>query len=74
MPAWAVALIGGAGAVFGNALVTAYFYGRLSQRVESNEKDLDNHAQDMRDQQTNIGNLRADMGKVKGHLGLNGTL
>lgn len=62
----------GALTVLTNAIVTAYYYGRLSQRVESNEKELDHQADDMRNQWGHIGDLRADMGKVKGKLGVNG--
>jgi hypothetical protein len=59
--------------VLTNAIVTAYYYGRLSQRVESNEKELDHQANDMRTQWGHIGDLRSDMGKVKGRLQMNGS-
>lgn len=65
-------VLGIAVTVMSNAIVTAYFYGRLSQRVESNEKELDHQSNDMRNQWGHIGDLRADMGKVKGKLGVNG--
>lgn len=72
MPTWLATVLVGTVSVMANAILTAYYYGRLSQRVESNEKELDHQADDMRNQWGHIGDLRADMGKVKGKLGVNG--
>ena len=72
MPAWLATVMVGALTVLTNGIVTAYYYGRLSQRVESNEKELDHQSDDMRNQWGHIGDLRADMGKIKGKLGVNG--
>jgi hypothetical protein len=83
MPSWAATLLVGACTVLTNLIVTAFYFGKLSQRVESNEKEmdrqgkelaakLDHQADDMRNQWGHIGDLRADMGKVKGKLGVNG--
>ncbi len=72
MPTWLATILGIAFTVLSNAVVTAYYYGRLAQRVESNEKELNHQADDMRNQWGHIGDLRADMGKVKGKIGVNG--
>lgn len=73
MPTWLATVLVGSLTILCNAIVTAYYYGRLSQRVESNEKELDHQADDMRNQWGHIGDLRADMGKVKGRLQMNGS-
>jgi hypothetical protein len=83
MPTWAATLLVGFCTVLTNLIVTAFYFGKLAQRVESNEKELDRQAKDlgdkidhqaddMRNQWGHIGDLRADMGKVKGKLGVNG--
>ena len=72
MPGWVATLIVGAFTVLMNGIVTAYYYGRLSQRVDSHQERLESQANDMRNQWGHIGDLRADMGKVKGKLGVNG--
>jgi membrane protein implicated in regulation of membrane protease activity len=72
MPGWAATLVVGAFTVLTNAIVTAYYYGRLSQRVDTNSDELKHQADDMRNQWGHIGDLRADVGKVKGKLGING--
>lgn len=83
MPQWMATLIGVGFTLLGNLAITAYFFGRISQSVESNKQtcderekaiaeELKHQSGDMRDQWGHIGNLRADMGKVKGKLGING--
>lgn len=40
MPQWIATLIVGAVSLGGNLLATAYFYGRLTMRVDNHEKKL----------------------------------
>ena len=72
MPTWAATLIVGAVTVLCNALLTAFYYGRLSERVDGHTKELAANDTDQNNQWGHINDLRADMGKVKGKLSING--
>ncbi len=72
MPAWVATLLVGGFTVGTNLLVTAYYFGRLSQRVENLEQQSKDGSRERENQWGHINDLRADMGKVKGKLGVNG--
>ena len=72
MPGWVATLLVGGFTVLVNGLLTAYYYGRLSQTVDSHEKRLDKSESENNDQWFNINDLRENVGKIKGKLGLNG--
>jgi hypothetical protein len=76
MPAWAATLVVGAITLAGNFLVTAFYYGRLTERVSTLQKQFENHVESHesteRDQWSDIAALRESVAKVKGKLGING--
>jgi len=73
MPPWVATLLVGGVTVGTNLLVTAYYYGRLAQRVDNHAADI-KEGKDARTQQWgHINDLRADVGKIKGKLGINGS-
>jgi hypothetical protein len=73
MPTWLATLLVGCVTVAANALLTAYYYGRLSERVEGHRQTLKRHEEENEDREERINTLRENMGKVKGKLGMNGT-
>lgn len=54
-------------------IVAVYFYGGLSQSVKAHDKQLEDLGEEQNDQWDTIGRLREDVGRVKGHLGINGS-
>jgi len=77
MAQWLATVIVGAVSLVGNLLATAYFYGRLSQRVENLGNEFTVHEREQREEERNqwghIVDLRSDVGKLKGHAGINGS-
>lgn len=72
MPAWVATLVVAGITLVGNALITAYFFGSLAQRVKNVEQIVEKHDVDERQQWEHIGELRENVAKVKGKLGING--
>jgi hypothetical protein len=72
MPPWVATLLVGGITVGTNLLVTAYYYGRLSQRVDTHEKEISEGSAARADQWRHINDTRADVAKIKGKLGING--
>jgi hypothetical protein len=73
MPTWAATLLVGTFTVITNALVVAYYAGRMTTRVENLEAFAKNADESEKDQWSKINRLREDVGKLKGKVGLNGT-
>lgn len=72
MPPWAATLIVGGFTILTNALILAYYFGRLSQRVDTNDRQIADIGDDQDSQWSHINDLRADVGKIKGKIGVNG--
>lgn len=79
MPTWIGPVVGAVVSILVNALLLAFFFGRLTQKVdgftreiEEVKGDVEERRESDRDQWKEINNLRADMGKVKGKVGMNG--
>jgi len=72
MPPWGATFLAGLVPVLFNALLLAYYYGRLSQTVKNHAELHARLASEQSDQWSHINTLREDMGKIKGKLGLNG--
>lgn len=72
MPGWIATLLVGGFTVLVNGLLTAYYYGRLSQTVDSHEKRLDKTETESNDQWYHINDIRESVGKIKGALKING--
>jgi len=69
---WLVTLIVGAVSLVGNLLATAYFYGRLSQRVEGHDREINALQTTEREQWAKISQSAESISKLKGALGVNG--
>lgn len=74
MSPWLATLIVGAVSLVGNLLATAYFYGRLSQRVDNHDKEFSGIQQNQRDQWSKINQTAEGLSKIKGALGVNGSV
>ena len=72
MPQWVATLLVAFVSVVINALLIAYYYGQLSQTVKNHEASFASNEREQENQWSHINDLRADMGKVKGKLGING--
>ena len=55
-----------------NLLVVAYYAGGINRGQKEHERRLDASDEAEKNQWSAIGDLREDMGKVKGKLGMNG--
>lgn len=51
--------------VMTNVVITAFFYGRLSQQVSNLREDHKKMDRERRDQWTDINNLRVEVGKLQ---------
>lgn len=79
MPPWVATLAVGAMTVLANALLTAFYYGKLSERVDGHTEKLYQHQRsfeantdEQRRQWEEIGSVGKGLEKVKGKLGING--
>jgi Spy/CpxP family protein refolding chaperone len=79
MPSWAATLAVGLATVLCNALLTAFYYGRLSERVDGHTEKLSQHqrsfetnTEEQRRQWDEIGDIGKGLEKIKGKLGVNG--
>ncbi len=72
MPPWVATLLVGAVTVATNALLLAYYYGRLSARVDQHDEAIDKREKSDERQWMQINDLREDVGRLKGKAGING--
>ena len=72
MSAWVATLIVGGVSLVGNLLATAYFYGRLSQRVDQNVSSISQLEESRKEQWREINQTAKSVEKLKGALGVNG--
>jgi hypothetical protein len=79
VPGWVATLIVGTVTTLSNALLLAYFFGKLSQRVDQHDKEFgevdrrfDGNHEDQRLQWNEINSIGRSLERVKGSLGLNG--
>lgn len=72
MPSWVATLLAAFVTVAANALLTAYYYGRLSQKVEGHQERLEAIDESRRDQWEQINLTARGIEKIKGKLGING--
>lgn len=72
MPAWAATLLVGGFTVGTNLLITAYYYGQLTNRVANLERRADETDTSRKDQWQQINETARGLEKVKGKLGVNG--
>lgn len=79
MPTWGATLIVGLATIICNALLTAFYYGRLSERVDGHTEKLSQHqhsfesnTEEQRRQWEELGKVGKGLEKVKGALGING--
>jgi len=79
MPEWVATLAVGIVTVLANALLTAFYYGKLSERVDGHTDQLKQHqrsfetnTEDQRRQWVEIGTVGKGLEKIKGKLGVNG--
>ena len=72
MPTWAATLLVGTFTVITNLIVTAYYAGRMTTRVENLEAFAKKADESENDQWSKINTLREDVGKIKGKVGING--
>lgn len=68
MGGWAQAIA----TIVANLLITAFFFGSHSRAIKDHDKQFEDNASDRQNQWEAIGNIREDIGKVKGHLRING--
>lgn len=69
---WLLPLAVGLAAFLASLLAQAVYYGRVVQRVADLEAALNRHDTDERVQWEHMSDMRESLGKVKGHLGING--
>lgn len=68
---WSTLVVGGVGLI-SNLLVTAYFYGGLSREVKNHGDRLEKiDGKDQRQDEA-LRDVEVDVGRIKGHLKLNG--
>lgn len=72
MQPWVATLLVGGVTIAVNALLTAYYYGRLTQRVDTHDTSIQEGKEARERQWSHINDLRADVGKIKGKIGING--
>jgi hypothetical protein len=76
---WIATLAVGVATILCNALITAFYYGRLSERVDGHTEKLTQHqrsfetnTEEQRDQWEEISKVGKGLEKIKGKLGVNG--
>lgn len=86
MPGWVATLLVGVFTVGTNLLVTAFYFGKLAQRVEGHDESFENIKgefakvdsrfvgvnDDQRRQWHEINEVGKDLARVKGRVGVNG--
>lgn len=72
MATWLATLLVAAISLVGNVVVTAFYYGKLSQRVDTHETQITALDDSQKDQWTHINSSRESIAKIKGALGING--
>lgn len=73
-PAEWIASIAAIAGLVGQFIVFVYFYGGLSRAVKDHDDQFDEVSEEQKDQWNQIGTLREDVGRVKGVLGINGSI
>jgi hypothetical protein len=76
---WIATLAVGVATILCNGLITAFYYGRLAERVDNHTGKLSEHqrsfeanTEEQRRQWEEIGSVGKGLEKIKGKLGVNG--